>query len=43
VQLLHTHESKQGKDTCWNYFWNGEVMKENGGSGEFKYDMFDII
>jgi hypothetical protein len=41
VQILCTHVCKWKNDICWNYSRNGEV-KENGGKGEIKYDIFDI-
>jgi hypothetical protein len=44
VQILCRHECQWKKDTCWNYFSNGDgVIKKNGGGGEFKYDIFDKL
>jgi hypothetical protein len=31
-------------NTCWNYPKNeGRGVKENGGGGEFKYDILEIL
>jgi hypothetical protein len=45
VQILCAHECKWKNDICCNCSSNrrrGEI-KENGGGGEFKYDVFDIL
>jgi hypothetical protein len=44
VQTLWTHVCKWKISTCWNYSRNGVGgIKENGGGGEFKYGIFDIL
>jgi hypothetical protein len=39
------HRSKVNQYTCRNYARKGQGrgVKKNGGEGEFKYDIFDIL
>jgi hypothetical protein len=42
---LQQNVCKCKNDTCLNYSRNGDRggIKENGGRGEFKYDIFDTL
>jgi hypothetical protein len=44
MQIMCTHVCKWKNEICWNCSRNGgRGLKENGGGGEFNYDMFDIL
>jgi hypothetical protein len=45
VQILCTHECKQKKDTGKTIpgMRDGGGIKENGGGGKLKYDIFDTL
>jgi hypothetical protein len=44
VQILCTHVLKWKNSICCNYSRNGGGgLRENGGGGEFNYDIFDIL
>jgi hypothetical protein len=42
VLILCTHVCKWKNETCSNFRNRDRKVKENGGGGEFKYDIFDI-
>jgi hypothetical protein len=44
VLILCTHACKWKNENCCNYSRNGGGrMKENGGGGEFNYNIFDTL